>query len=165
MNTQNLSRTSARLINTSRSHRLASSALALITLVLAFSAVAAMSRAAKTITPRSPSAGDSQQILESAGQRAKEKIGSESIAITRHGLEPREISRVGGRFFLLVENRSGVNPLVFRVTAQSGSRLKEFTLTRDQLDWADEVNIPEGQYTITEVNHGWTCHLTITAAP
>ena len=107
----------------------------------------------------------SQQTTASVGQRAKEKIGSESIAITRHGFEPREISRAGGRFFLAVENHSGVSPLVLRFTSQSGTSLKEFALTREQLDWADEVNLPEGQYTVTEVNRGWTCRLTITTAP
>ena len=157
--------TVARLLNLTRTNRNASAIVALAAVVFLFSAGAARSRATKADAPNTAGFSSNSQTTASAGQRAKEKIGSESIGITRQGFEPREISRTGGRFFLLVQNRSGVNPLVFRVTAQSGSVLKEFTLTRDQLDWADEINVPEGQYTVTEVNHGWTCHLTISNAP
>jgi hypothetical protein len=158
--------TVTRLFNFTKTHRTASSVVVLATLLFVFSAGTAMSRASKAGTPDTTSfSRESQQTSASTAARVKEKIGSESIAITRYGFEPREISRVGGRFFLSVENNSGVSPLVLRVTAQTGRALKEFTLTRDQLDWADEVNLPEGQYTVTEVNRGWTCRLTITTAP
>jgi hypothetical protein len=163
MNIQNLLRTVTRLFSFTKTHRTASSAVVLATVLFVWGAGTAMSGVKRERTQDADAL--SQQTTVSAAQRAKEKIGSESIAITRHGFEPREISRTGGRFFLSVENSSGVSPLVLRVTTQTGGALKEFTLTRDQLDWADEVNLPEGQYTVTEVNRGWTCHLTITTAP
>jgi len=138
----------------------------LATVVFVLGVGSAMSGAPKMGTQdvATSTSASSQQDTSSA-QRTKEKIGSESITITRYGFQPTEISRAPGRFFLQVQNRSGVNPLVLRVSAQSGSTLKEITVTSDQLDWADEVNLPEGQYTVTEVNHAWTCRLTITSAP
>lgn len=154
-----------RLRKFTKTHRTASAVSTLVACVLVLALGTGMSGAPKSITPDPSALGSSQNESASTIRRAKELIGSESIEITRHGFQPNEISRVPGRFFLQVQNRSGVSPLVLRVTAESGSTLKEITVTNDQLDWADEVNLPEGQYTVTEVNHGWTCRLTITSAP
>ena len=146
-----------------KTHRTISVPGVLATFVLALGT--AMSGAPKFQDPASPSSGSSQHESGTTAGRTKQLIGSEAITITRHGFQPTDIRRTPGRFFLHVENRSGVNPLLLRVSTQSGNTVKEFSLTSDELDWADEVNLPEGQYMVTEINRGWTCRLTITSAP
>jgi hypothetical protein len=165
MNMKFLLSSPQRLFRFTKLHRTASAVSTLATVVFLLALGTAMSGAPKWSTQDPASSSSAQPQPASTTQRTKQLIGSEAITIMRYGFQPKEISRAPGRFFLQVENRSGVNPLVLRVSAQGGSTLKEFTVTSDQLDWADEVNLPEGQYTVTEVNHGWTCRLTITTAP
>ena len=159
--------TAERLLGFTETHRIASGISALATVVFVLALGTAMSGAPKLSAqdPASSSSGSAPQESASTAQRTKQLIGSEAITITRQGFQPKEIRRAPGKFFLQVENRSGVNPLVLRVSALGGGTLKEFSVTSEQLDWADEVNLPAGQYTVTEVNHGWTCNLTITTAP
>ncbi len=166
MNIRFLFLTAKRLLKFTTTHRIGSLVSVMSTVALIVTIGSAMSGAPKMSTQdvATSSSASSQQAASSV-QRTKERIGSESIVITSHGFQPTEISRAPGRFFLHVQNRSGVNPLVWRVSAQSGSTLKEISVTSEHLDWADEVDPPAGQYTVTEVNHGWTCHLTITTAP
>jgi hypothetical protein len=99
----------------------------------------------------------------STQQPAKERIGSEVISISRFGLETREIIRPAGKFFLVVENRSGLNPITFRLNSERGEKIIEVTQPMDQLDWAGEVNPRPGHYTLTIVERpGWICDITIT---
>jgi len=168
MNIQFLLLTAKRLLKITTMHRTASVASLLATLVLVMGVGTAMSGAPKMSTPAqtTSSSQSSQQASAPNMQRVKEKIGSESILITRYGFQPAEISRAAGRFFLLVQNRSGANPLALRVSSQGGGTLREFTITSNELDWADEINLPAGQYTVTEANHpDWVCTLMITPTP
>jgi len=166
MNIQFLLLTAKRLFKFTKTNRTASVAGVLAAVVVLVLGVgSAMSGTPKMSTQDLATLSASAQLGASAAQRTKEKIGSESILITRYGFQPAEIRRAPGKFFLEVQNRSGVNPLVLRVSAQNGSTLKEITVTSDQLDWADEVNLPGGQYSVTEFNRGWTCRLTITTTP
>jgi hypothetical protein len=96
-------------------------------------------------------------------QPGKTRIGSELISISRFGLETREITRPVGKFFLLVENRSGINPITLRLQSDRGQRIIEVTPPQDQLDWADELNLPPGHYTLTIAERpAWVCEITIT---
>jgi len=78
-------------------------------------------------------------------------------------LETREITRPVGKFFLFVENRSGINPITLRLQSDRGQRIIEVTPPQDQLDWADEMNLHPGHYTLTVAERpSWVCEITIT---
>lgn len=94
----------------------------------------------------------------------KEVLPSAVVTITPRGFEPSEISGVGGRFFLSVENRSDTRGLTLRLDAEHGNRVREFTQPEDELDWIDELNLPPGLYTLNVEGHpGWTCRISVTA--
>lgn len=98
-----------------------------------------------------------------AAPPTKELIGSEVISIFRFGFETTHITRPAGKFFLVVENRSGLNPITFRLNSERGEKVLEVTQPLDQLDWAGEVNPRPGHYTLTIVERpGWICDVTIT---
>ena len=96
-------------------------------------------------------------------QPGKTRIGSELISISRFGFETTEITRAAGKFFLMVENRSGLNPITLRLQAEHGEKVIEVTQPMDQLDWADEMNLHPGHYTLTIAERpSWVCEITIT---
>ncbi len=88
---------------------------------------------------------------------------SELITITPHGFEPREITRLQGRFLLLVDNRSGLSATSLALTREAGARTHEMRVPREEPNWSDVVNLPPGRYVLTESDHPrWTCLITIT---
>jgi hypothetical protein len=94
--------------------------------------------------------------------RDRERLGYELITISRFGMEPAQIQRVGGHFFLSVENQARVQDIVLRLEPERGARVRELQLPNDQLDWTDELNLPAGRYVLTVVDHPrWICHINI----
>ena len=149
------------------------------TLVIVLLAIASFSGSASAwlisgrrpaVITRNPGKAFPKQQTTSTGStesstqlRAKERIGSEVITITRFGFETTEVNRPAGKFFLLIENRSGLNPITLRLKSERGEKVIEVTQPQDQLDWADELNLRPGQYTLTLAERpAWVCDITIT---
>jgi hypothetical protein len=89
---------------------------------------------------------------------------AELITITPHGFEPREITRPQGRFLLLIDNRSGVAATALALTSEAGMRTHEMRVPREEPNWSEVVELPPGQYVLTEASHPrWSCRITITA--
>jgi hypothetical protein len=81
----------------------------------------------------------------------------------RNGFEPREITRSKGHFILVVLNRCGLSELSLRLDREAGTRLREASFSREKREWTDVVNLPPGNYILSEAsNPDWTCKITIT---
>lgn len=85
------------------------------------------------------------------------------ITITPGGFDTAQITSPAIPFFLLIENRSGLSDVSFRLDRVGGSRLRQATVGREQPDWADLLDLSPGDYVLSEANHpGWICHITVT---
>lgn len=97
------------------------------------------------------------------GNPAQERVETEIITLKPTGFEPSQITRPAGRFFLAITNRSGLEEVSLRLTAEGGNKVKESRVLRKKPRWRDLVDLPPGHYTLTEANHPeWVCQITIT---
>lgn len=103
------------------------------------------------------------RVEPSQSGRPRVRLETELIIIGPRGFETSMIRRPKGRFFLAIENRSGLNSVTLRIDRVAGNRLKEAAVTGGQLDWVDVVDLNPGDYVVTEANHpNWVCNITIT---
>jgi hypothetical protein len=85
------------------------------------------------------------------------------ITISPRGFEPGAFSIPQGKFFILVENRSGLHSVNLRLDRMSVSRLYDVHVPREQLDWAELLDLSPGEYVLTEADHpDWACRFTVT---
>ena len=91
-------------------------------------------------------------------------IEGESFTLTPGGFEPNEIRRVGGRFVLNINNRSGLRSVDFLLTTETGNQVRNVQISEGRLHWRGVVNLPPGRYRLSEVSHSdWVGHLIISA--
>lgn len=139
--------------------------IALFAALIAFAAFVVSARA--WFTPHSPiktstSASADANLQQHTHQRSP--MEAEIITITPLGFEPAEITRPKGAFFLVVDNRSGLEEITFRLDREAGQRQHEVRVPREQLDWDGVVDLHPGTYLLTEASHpDWLCRITITA--
>jgi hypothetical protein len=103
--------------------------------------------------------------IPSATQDGPTVSSLEAILITLqpYGFEPAEVTLKAGPFLLAVDNRSGVHEPVFRVTRVAGNRTHEVRMAKGRLAWRQLVDLPPGDYVLTESVHpDWVCQITIT---
>lgn len=92
------------------------------------------------------------------------RLPSHLITILPGGFQPAEARWPKERFFLAIDNRSGVDDITLRVDREVGGRLKEVNLKMRRQRSAGVFDPPPGKYVLTEANHpGWVCHITISA--
>lgn len=95
---------------------------------------------------------------------ASEHLESELVTIRPEGFDPAAITRPKGRFFLFVDNRSGLDAVTLRLDRVAGNRLHDVRVPREKLDWTEMVDLTPGEYLLTEADHlNWVCKITITA--
>jgi hypothetical protein len=112
----------------------------------------------KSANPGAASAPDGQAM------QTEPKMQAEIITITPRGFEPLEIRRAPGRFILMVENRSGLETVTFRLDQENGSRLYEKELPQEKPDWSEVIDLQPGTYQLTEADHAdWLSRVTIAA--
>jgi hypothetical protein len=117
---------------------------------------------------RSPDASGAAKVFKtqvepSPGGGQRVQLESELITIGSGGFEPSAIRRPTGRFFLAIENRSGLDSVTLRIDRAAGNRLKEVAVSGGQLDWVDVVDLIPGDYVVTEADHpNWVCNITVT---
>lgn len=142
----------------SRSRRLLSVIACLTLLALGVSARAWLTPA---VTP--PRLTPRRAPPPAPARNAKELLSSELITITTRGFEPRELTRPAGRFFLTVENRSRRRGLTLILDPEHGNRVREYAQPEGELDWADELQLTPGRYTLTTRERpDWVCQITVT---
>ena len=90
------------------------------------------------------------------------QMESELITVTPHGFEPQEITRPAGAFLLFIEDRSGFKQVSPQLTRLAGFRVLNLTISREQPDWSDVLNLQPGTYLLTDSDHPtWLCRVTI----
>jgi len=91
------------------------------------------------------------------------RLEAELITLTPRGFEPSQITRPQGQFLLAVDNRSGLYEVTFRLDRETGNRLHEMSLPTGMLKWRNLVNLPPGNYLLTEARDPQkSCRITIT---
>ncbi|MGH9754156.1 MAG: hypothetical protein ACREA2_15365 [Blastocatellia bacterium] len=101
----------------------------------------------------------------SAAQDRPTVSSLEAILITLqpYGFEPTEVTLKAGPFLLAIDNRSGIHEPVFRVDRTDGGRLREVRTAKGRLALRQVVDLPPGDYVLTEAIHpDWICQITIT---
>ena len=87
------------------------------------------------------------------------------IAISPRGFDTKVASLPHAPFFLLVENRSGVGGVSFRLDRMdSGTpvNVRQKDVSREELDYSDFFDLPPGSYLLSEAGHpDWQCRITI----
>lgn len=105
--------------------------------------------------------GSSASILQDT---ARDRMEAEVITLTPTGFEPKEISRRSGDFLLAVSNRSGLEEIVLRLDRIGGDRMQEQRMSKKRRAWQETMNLPAGQYILSEANNpDWVCRINITA--
>lgn len=86
------------------------------------------------------------------------------LTITPRGFDVKEVTVPEGPFFLLVENRSGLSDMSLSLQAQGGGPVISARVQREELDWAQFLDLPPGNYVISEASHPQDlCQLTVTS--
>ena len=134
--------------------------LSAVCLLLALGVVAV--GAGKWLRPSRLSAPSRAAAAPGKGKKAV--LPSVAVTLTPRGFEPSELSVNGIKFFLSVENRSGVRGLTLRLDPEHGNRVREFTQPEDELDWVDELSLTPGSYTLSVAGRpGWVCRVNVAA--
>jgi hypothetical protein len=95
--------------------------------------------------------------------QSRERVEVELITLRRNGFEPVEIRRPQGPFILGVDNRSGIDGVELQLERVGGGRLPALQSRSRKLSWRELVNLPPGEYLLTEANHSnWVCAISIT---
>lgn len=89
-----------------------------------------------------------------------------TITVSSQGMTPSSATVSAGIVHLLVKNTSSVETLQLKVVRESGEVVKEMSAPNSSGEWAIELELSAGQYTISEAtNRLWNCHLTAEAPP
>ena len=152
------------------------SVIAIIVLVVTLG-VAARNR---RITPPKALRLENPSTQQSAATTtAEQRVEVEIVALGPDGFEPSQITRASGLFLLAVDNRAEfervrlrLNPVVTdamsngkpaEVRVQEPSLL-DVTVAKERRNLDQFINLPPGNYVLTEAGHpDWVCHITITA--
>jgi hypothetical protein len=93
-----------------------------------------------------------------------QRIETELITITTTGLEPSEITRPQGQFFLDVDNRSELNSLELYLERANGVREKSAKILKTAPELRLPLDLPPGSYLVRESGHSnWLNRITITS--
>lgn len=105
---------------------------------------------------------EENRSASSAPDNTSQRREVEVVTLTAGGFEPQQIVRSTGPFLLSVTNRSGADSLSLQLETEQHGRLREKSLPLKTPYWREVVNLPRGQYFITEANHPeWTFSLII----
>ena len=84
------------------------------------------------------------------------------LTVTPRGFDLQEITVPAAPFFLLVENRSGLSEMSLSLQSDAGSLIKAARVQREELDWAELLDLSPGKYVLVEASHPeQVCRLTV----
>lgn len=142
-------------------------AVVMITATITLAALAVGAR--NWLMPRAPVAAlipppTTAPVRPQQGTRQGSQMEAEIITITPRGFEPTEITRPKGPFILVVDDRSELDGVTFRLDREAGDRVREVRSVRERPDWDEVIDLTPGSYVLTEADHpDWLCRITITA--
>lgn len=85
------------------------------------------------------------------------------VRLTPKGFEPSEVTVAAGRYYLLLQNASGLDQFAVRVDRENGSRLYDVRLEPYKRKWKQTLDLQPGRYIISEPDHpSSTCVITVT---
>ena len=130
--------------------------------VVAFLFVFSESSAAKLKQPVAVAPITTTQPAAANAQAADDDTHGLVIAIRPSGFSPDQIEVTQGRYIVIVQNRSGIRDLTFRLERENGDRLHE--VRPQELRWKKTFDLSPGRYLLSVVARpSWRCVLTVTA--
>jgi len=137
--------------------------LILLSIAAAFGARTWLAPAVRAEQPVDTSADTGQGTARDERPVNREKvIEGETVTLTPRGFEPSEIVRSGGHFALNIDNRSGLKAVTFVLSRKTGHKLREVQVKEGKLNWREVVNLPPGQYRLSEVSRpDWACRIEV----
>jgi hypothetical protein len=85
-----------------------------------------------------------------------------SLILSTNGFDPSDITIGSGRFLLSLDNRSGVQDLVLRLSKADGTVLRDLRVPGVGGDWSEMFDLPAGSYTLSVADHStWVCQLVV----
>ena len=109
-------------------------------------------------------AAQSYDFAAPQGQANTEQVEVEVLTLGPNGFEPAELTRPQGRFMLAITNHTQTNDLSLELKHQAGHRLNTVRLGRGRTRSLSDLNLPPGQYVLSETNHPrWICRVRISA--
>lgn len=100
-------------------------------------------------------------VVDQTAQVEKDAFEVELVTLRPEGFEPLAITRPKGAFVLFIEDRSGKDSS-FQLRRVKGERLKEINTNRGKWNWYDTLDLPPGDYVLTDVaNAERRCQITI----
>ena len=131
-------------------------ALVIAIVTILTSSVYAVYRAKLLASPKEPELAPTKSVSP------PDDLEVELITVLPNGFEPVEIVRPAGRFMLVFDNQSRLRALEFHLE-RSGNAVIPPVHPRGKTDSTKVLNLPAGEYQITEANHpDWKLTLTIT---
>ena len=120
--------------------------------------------ASKVTPPASTVTTKPETVSPLQHDSTKDGPEGEIVAAYRNGFEPKQITRRAGEFLLLIDNRTGLDEIQLRLErVVDRERLRDVSLTKRAYSWNAMLNLPPGDYALTEVSHPeWTCRITLT---
>lgn len=152
-------------LNANRRWKTARLGLSLTALALVLLIALANVRARCAVwSSETPSPMANNVVASTPTQRRIADFESELITITPHGFEPQEITRPEGRVLLMVDNRSDLDMTSVRLSRETGMRINDIRVPREEPNWSEVVDLQPGRYVLTQSEHpDWECRITITA--
>jgi hypothetical protein len=93
-----------------------------------------------------------------------QQLPMQLITIRPTGFDPAEISLRAEPFRLAIDNKSGLDEVTLRLSREGGSLVREKRLPPGQLKWREKINLPPGEYLLTEATHpDWHCRIIVTS--
>ena len=101
-------------------------------------------------------------VTQSLTTIADSAVEVEVLRLDRRGFEPAEIRRPMGRFMLAITNRSEEQQLSLEINRVAGQRIRAVDMTRGQARSLENLDLPSGEYLLSETNHPrWKCRIVI----
>jgi len=108
--------------------------------------------------------------------QTRERLSAERITVKPSGIEPSEITRTSEAFLLIVDNKSGIENISFRlerVNTQAGTNettgnsivtvRNDIRVGNGRNKWHDKLNLQPGEYVLTATDRPeWSCRITVT---
>jgi len=111
----------------------------------------------------SASEAEAEPTFAVSMQAKGEQVEIQRITLRPDGFEPESIAIPARKFFLAVDNRSGLTEMALRLDRQAGPLIQSVNIDHKKLDWIDLFELSPGTYTLSESNHpGLTCTITVT---
>lgn len=90
------------------------------------------------------------------------QTGRGVIHLLPTGFSRTEVSGQAGQYSVAVTRSSASDQIVLRLERANGEIVQEIEVPTDKAEWATQIGLEVGSYTLRVVNHSeWTCHLTI----